>query len=176
MSARIEQAVAKRAVAVTDESSKKKVNIVGFDAKLLRAPFVLRCGALIIDYLLFIAAPVVAMLSVRSSGLSGLKLLSNQTNTIGWLIAILLAVTNFVILPIALGQTVGKLLTGLQVVQKDGNNLTFSEAAIRHLIGYPLTLLTGGLGFLLAAFTPSGKALHDYIAGTVVVQGRRRKQ
>jgi uncharacterized RDD family membrane protein YckC len=31
-----------------------------------------------------------------------------------------------------------------------------------------------GLGFLLAAFTPSGRALHDYIAGTIVVFGKKR--
>jgi uncharacterized RDD family membrane protein YckC len=37
-----------------------------------------------------------------------------------------------------------------------------------------LTLLTLGLGFIFSAFNRKGRALHDYLAGTVVIFGRRR--
>ena len=33
-------------------------------------------------------------------------------------------------------------------------------------------ITTFGLGFLLAAFHPQGRALHDLLAGTVVVRSR----
>jgi uncharacterized RDD family membrane protein YckC len=45
---------------------------------------------------------------------------------------------------------------------------------LRNTIGYVLTVATLGLGFLIAAITPSGRALHDYVAGTIVIRGRRR--
>jgi uncharacterized RDD family membrane protein YckC len=32
--------------------------------------------------------------------------------------------------------------------------------------------VTLGLGFLFAAFDPQGRALHDWLAGTVVVRSR----
>jgi len=44
---------------------------------------------------------------------------------------------------------------------------------IRHFIGYPITVLTGGLGFFISILNIKGRAIHDYIAGTVVIYGRR---
>jgi uncharacterized RDD family membrane protein YckC len=41
---------------------------------------------------------------------------------------------------------------------------------LRHTVGYLASLVTLGLGFLLAAFNREGRALHDLIAGTVVVR------
>jgi uncharacterized RDD family membrane protein YckC len=45
---------------------------------------------------------------------------------------------------------------------------------VRDVVGYALTVLTLGFGFLIAAVIPSGRALHDYIAGTIVIRGRKR--
>ena len=64
----------------------------------------------------------------------------------------------------------------LSVVARDGSNPTFLSAIIRHLVGYPLTLVTGGLGFAFAAFNRDGRALHDFLSGTIVVQASRRIQ
>ena len=94
------------------------------------------------------------------------------------------------------GQTVGKLAMGIRVAQEDGRPLGFG-GALRRLLAhfiYPAAVLglvtaavyagldlTGiaaaaGLGLLLtfagyalAFFTPQHRALHDYLAGTVVV-------
>jgi uncharacterized RDD family membrane protein YckC len=41
---------------------------------------------------------------------------------------------------------------------------------LRHFIGYPLSLIPVALGFLLVTVSSTGRALHDYIAGTVVVR------
>jgi uncharacterized RDD family membrane protein YckC len=41
---------------------------------------------------------------------------------------------------------------------------------LRHFIGYPLSLIPFALGFLLVTVSSTGRALHDYIAGTVVVR------
>jgi len=174
MSARIERATAKRPVAIKKETKSSDTTIIGFDAERFRAPFVLRCGAICVDYLLLASPPVLGLLIAQSSGDLGAKLMKNQAITFGWMVGILLLVTNFIILPVVFGRTIGKYMTGLRIVQKDGRNLTFASAMLRHLVGYPLTMLTGGIGFLLAAFNKKGKALHDFVSGTIVVQASRR--
>lgn len=148
--------------------------IVNFSPEKLKAPFLLRCGALIIDYIIFIAVPVMSILFARFMGNDGAKLLNSELNNSGWLIAVLIGLTNFLIFPIFSGRSIGKMLTGLQIVKADGHDASFASITMRHLIGYPLTLLTLGLGFLLSAFTKNGRALHDLIGGTVVVYGRKR--
>ncbi len=147
--------------------------IVGFDTEKLKAPFLLRCGSLLIDYILIVSVPAGSILLGRFIGYDGSKLLNSEINNAGWLIMILLALTNFVIFPMFSGQSIGKLLTGLRITNKDGTMPGFSTLLLRHLVGYPITLLTGGLGFLLAAFTSNGRALHDYLAGTTVVFGQK---
>ncbi len=169
MSARIERAVPAKVVRVEQI-------IVDFDAERLKAPFLLRCGAILIDYILLIAIPVVSLLLGRFFEYDGAKLLNSEVSNTGWLIMILLIITNFVIFPMFSGQSIGKMLTGLRVVKADGNAASFSQLLVRHLIGYPLTILTFGLGFLFAAFNQTGRALHDFLAGTIVVYGRRRTE
>lgn len=146
-----------------------------FDAELLKAPFLLRCGAFLIDYILLICIPVVGLLIARSSGNDGAKLLNSEINSTGWLIALLLGLTNFVIFPMFSGQSLGKMLTGLRVVKTDGEYPSFVNLLVRHTIGYLLTILTGGLGFLFSVFNIKGRALHDFLAGTIVIYGQRKE-
>ncbi len=169
MSARIENAQA----APARRARTEKV-VVEFDVERLRAPFLLRCGALLIDYIILVSIPVIGILLARFAGEDGAKLLTSEINNTGWLIAILLGLTNFIILPMFTGQSIGKMLTGLRVVKKDGTNPTFGSLFLRHLIGYPLTILTGGVGFLIGAFNKKGRSLNDFLAGTVVIYGRQR--
>ncbi|MBC7910692.1 MAG: RDD family protein [Pyrinomonadaceae bacterium] len=92
----------------------------------------------------------------------------------GWMIAVAVTLLNFVALAGLRGQTLGKWATGLRIVRLDGKPLTFLSSLLRHIIGYPLSLLTLGLGFFLAVFNTQGRALHDIIAGTVVVLDKAR--
>lgn len=148
--------------------------VVGFDAERLRAPFALRCGAVLIDYILLVIIPVAALLLGRYFDLDGTKLLNSETNSAGWLITVLVALTNFIIFPLFSGQTIGKMLTGLKVVRTDGGEPTLGALLIRHLIGYPLIFLTVGIGFLISVFNQKGRALHDLLSGTVVIYGQRK--
>ena len=143
--------------------------IVGFDPERLKAPFLLRCGALLIDYILILSIPAISILLGRTLGYDGSKLLNNA----GWLITILLALTNFIIFPMFSGQTIGKMLTGLRITNLDGKIPRLWNLFLRHFIGYPLTLLTGGLGFIFSVFNKKGRSLHDYLAGTTVVYGQK---
>lgn len=146
-----------------------------FDAEKLKAPFLLRCGAFLIDYILLVSVPVVGLLIARSSGNDGAKLLNSEINSTGWLIALLLGLINFVIFPMFSGQSLGKMLTGLRVVKMDGEYPSFVNLLVRHTIGYLLTILTAGLGFLFSVLNIKGRALHDFIAGTIVIYGQRKE-
>ena len=71
-----------------------------------------------------------------------------------------------------MGATLGKRLLGLQVVGRDGRRPTLGRSAVRSGLSL-LSFLLLGLGCLLALFTVSGRALHDYLAGTYVVERDR---
>ena len=143
--------------------------IVNFSPAGLRAPFALRCAALCIDYLILIALPVAWLTLSRLGGAGNSAGLANWI----WAIGIIIFLANFLILPLVRGQTIGKTLTGLTVLNFDGTDLSFSKILIRNTIGYLLTVLSGGLGFLIAAVNTSGRSLHDFIAGTIVIRGRK---
>ncbi|HUR96436.1 MAG TPA: RDD family protein [Pyrinomonadaceae bacterium] len=148
--------------------------IVGFSPEALRAPFLLRCGALIIDYIVVIAIPVIGLLLSRFSGNDGTKLLNEGLSGASWLIAILVGVTNLVLLPMFSGQTLGKIVTGLRIVRIDGTAPPIGIIALRQTAGYVLTLASAGIGFFVSAFSSKGRALHDYLSGTVVIYADRR--
>jgi uncharacterized RDD family membrane protein YckC len=148
--------------------------VVDFDAERLKAPFVLRCGAFLIDYILLVCIPVVALLLGRFYGVDGVKLLNGELSSTGWLIMLLLGLTNFVIFPMFSGQSIGKMLTGIRIVRKDGTPPTFVQLLLRHTLGYLLTALTLGLGFLFSALNQKGRALQDLVSGTVVIYGTQK--
>ncbi len=134
-----------------------------------RAPFSLRCGAFLIDYIALMAIAAVTTLVSRLLGSAG-RSTGNSTETVGWLIVLLVAVVNFGILPGLHGQTIGKWAAGLRIERADGQGLSIGRAFLRHFVGYPLSLLTLGLGFLLGAVNARGRTLEDIIADTVVVR------
>jgi len=137
----------------------------------LRAPFSLRCGALLIDYIIPVALLALATLLARVFG--DARRGSTVVLTAGYLTAAGVAALNLVIVAGLSGRTLGKWVAGLRIERRDGVPLSFGRALLRHLVGYPLTILTLGVGFLLAAFNAEGRALHDFLAGTVVVRSRR---
>ncbi|MET0402839.1 MAG: RDD family protein [Cystobacter sp.] len=72
------------------------------------------------------------------------------------------------------GQTVGKKLLGLRVIQRNGVRIGFHHAALRNLARpvdrLPLFYLVGGVTALLSG---SSQRLGDMLAGTLVVRERR---
>jgi uncharacterized RDD family membrane protein YckC len=65
--------------------------------------------------------------------------------------------------------TPGKLLLGLKTTDLFGNQLNFYRASLRHFCKL-LSAITMLVGFLMAAFTLRRQALHDLIAGTLVLR------
>lgn len=69
----------------------------------------------------------------------------------------------------AWGQTPGKVLFGLTVARADGRPVGYGRAAWRWGVSW-VSLGLFGLGVLLIAVTPRKRALHDLLAGTVVLR------
>ena len=162
---------AERAISAKPLPASAKV--VDFAPEDLRAPFILRFAALAIDYMVVIIIPVVWLILSRMLSELG------TTSFIGptpWLIAVVLFIANFLIFPALRGRTLGKLLAGLTIVNIDGTHASALTIIRRNILGYFLTIFSLGIGFLMAAINSSGRALHDYVGGTMVVYGRRKVQ
>ena len=146
--------------------------VVDFTPELVAAPFFLRCAALCIDYMVMLAIPV--------AGLVGNKFLGDGTAYSGpglgsWTLSIIFWLVNFILFPLLRGQTIGKFLTGITILDQDGMNPGLLTIVRRNVLGYLITALTLGVGFLSIAFSRKGRALHDIVAGTVVIKGRKKQ-
>jgi uncharacterized RDD family membrane protein YckC len=141
-----------------------------FDSEHLSAPFPLRCGALLVDYI--VLAGVLAFATMLARLFGDMKRGSTVVLMAGYIAVAAVALLNFVLVAGLSGRTFGKWVAGLRVERRDGERLSFARSLVRHTVGYALTLGTLGLGFLLAAFNSNGRALHDLLAGTVVVRSR----
>ena len=118
---------------------------------------------------------VVIMLTLR---LTGLDLQSLSTLPVGPLVAFLALLNGgyVVVLTLAGGQTFGKMVFGVRVVDRAGRPVTTSVALVRAL-GYLVSVLPLGLGLVLMLFDTQRRALHDCLAGTrvLMVGGGLRK-
>jgi uncharacterized RDD family membrane protein YckC len=63
--------------------------------------------------------------------------------------------------------TLGKLAVQIRVTDLDGNRISFEQATGRYLAKF-LSVITLGVGYLMAGFTPRKQGLHDQLAGTLV--------
>jgi uncharacterized RDD family membrane protein YckC len=85
---------------------------------------------------------------------------------IAWAISILY----FAIMESSKAQaSVGKMALGIKVTDMDGNKISFGKGLLRS-IGRIISQMILFIGYLMAAFTEKKQALHDMIAGTLVVK------
>lgn len=122
------------------------------------AGFWIRLGAFVIDAAFLFAADVFL---IYSAGVH-MSLLTR-------LATMLISILYFSLTTGAWGQSFGKMLAGIVVVRDEdsgpiGYRRAFARALARIVSGVLL-----GIGYIVAAFTPRKRALHDYIADTRVV-------
>ena len=90
-----------------------------------------------------------------------------------FLITPVFLVTNyFVIFHACGGQTVGKMLMGLRVIDRAGGNLSVGASFLR-LTGYLLSALPLGAGFLWAVLDKDKEAWHDKLAFSQVIYEKK---
>jgi len=138
--------------------------------------FVSRAIALVIDVFVMALACMFATYIVAWTGTflrmgtisGGLRLVD-----LGSRIAIILVGVFYLPLSWALtGQSIGKAILGLRVVRRGAESSTQRLALWRCFargIGYWLSAVPFGLGFMLAAFDKEHRTLHDRLAGTRVI-------
>jgi len=126
----------------------------------------------------FLLVPLLGMIGLGALGGFDLEDLSSST---GYLFAIL-SMYFVTILAIAIagwlyfalmesssrGATLGKMLLRISVTDMAGNNISFGRATGRYF-GKFLSGLILYIGFIMAGFTQQKQALHDIIAGCLVV-------
>jgi uncharacterized RDD family membrane protein YckC len=147
----------------------------------IRGPFSLRCGAILIDYIVLAAILAFSTLVSRLLG-GGARSAGSSSLNVGAFLTLVVAALDLGVLPGLTGLTLGKWATGLRIRRSDGGELGIGRAFLRHFVGYPLSALPLGLGFAVAALNARGRGLHDLIAGTiivreggVIVENRRRR-
>jgi uncharacterized RDD family membrane protein YckC len=86
-----------------------------------------------------------------------------------FLVGIILSLAYEVFFVGRFGGTPGKLLLHMRIVRSDFSRVTYSRAAIR-FFALLLSDLTMYIGYLMVAFDPQRRALHDYIADTRVIK------
>jgi uncharacterized RDD family membrane protein YckC len=78
------------------------------------------------------------------------------------------------------GQTPGKRLLGIRVIDWSGTRISFFQSALRNVLrvadGLPLPFFLYGLGFAVAACNREQRRLGDLAAGTLVVHVEHRPQ
>ena len=134
-----------------------------------RAPFALRCGALLIDYILLALILTFSIMVARLMG-GGARMAGGTAEEVGILVAVVAAVLDLGVMAGLSGKTIGKWTTGLRIERTNGRSPGILRAMFRHFVGYPLSFLPFGLGFLIVTVSSTGRAFHDVIAGTIVVR------
>lgn len=119
-----------------------------------------RVIAFTIDLLFVLAVVLLVVAPLPPSGLPG------GNRGVGVLILGALYVW---LLPPALGRTLGQALLRVRVVRENGGRMGVLRSFIR-TAAFSLSVLPLGMGFLIAAFDPRGRTLHDLVAGTVAVR------
>lgn len=66
--------------------------------------------------------------------------------------------------------TLGQKMCGLRVMRDQDNPVISFSVAVGRLVTMALSTLTLGVGYVMAAFTDRKRALHDMLAGTVVIK------
>jgi len=138
------------------------------------AGFWLRFAAYLIDTIILglVFVPLGASLgivlaasgSMDSDLMPGVNGLLNAGSILaGWLYSSLLESSSW-------QGTVGKKLVGLRVTDLNGNRISFGKATGRYF-GKILSGMICLIGFIMAAFTEKRQALHDQLAGTLVLSG-----
>ncbi|NOQ41455.1 MAG: hypothetical protein GQ563_03010 [Desulfuromusa sp.] len=131
-------------------------------------------GAFVYDFILlvivgisFIVAAEAAMSTAETSFIPSLETLIDLSVPY-FLVLFFLAFGYFTLFHFLVGQTPGKMLTGLRVETTGGEPLTFSQAFLRS-VGGLLQLLPAGLGYLVMLTSPERRGWNDRLAGTRVV-------
>lgn len=131
-----------------------------------------------------LAALVIDGLVIMVINLIGGQVFGTESTLASWLVPIICAIY-FIGFWSWRGQSLGKLVVGVQIVRIDGSPIGVGRAVLRYL-GYFMYLLIArflpgpdytvfiviAVGLFIVALSRQKRGLHDLIAGTVVINSR----
>ncbi|MDX2030170.1 MAG: RDD family protein [Blastocatellia bacterium] len=129
-----------------------------------------RASAFLLDYILTLMIPAATLVlgvyikrSWHAPGVAGVVVI------VGYVATAAVIFLNNVYFCVLDGRSFGKRFIGLRVARIDGAPIDYRTAILRHLVGYPLALLTLGIGMLWILWDEQQQGLHDKMAKTIVV-------
>lgn len=141
-------------------------------ASVLYAGFWRRAAALLVDR--FLLGLVNLSLCIFYLLLAGIDWQGDEIRTLSLasaLFGFLLKWLYFTLMESSTMQaTLGKALIGIRVTDEQGRRISLAKANGRYWAKI-LSVLTFGVGYLMAGFTRRKQALHDLVARTLVVRG-----
>lgn len=140
------------------------------------AGFVLRWYAITIDLVLFAPLYIIARLPFETT-LEYLGAFGHNEKFVALSVLLLIVpyLAYFILPTTVFGRTLGKKIVGLRVVRVNcSEHLDFGQVIIRESIGKLLSAAFLFIGFFMVSFNNRRRALHDYMAETVVIMYRER--
>ena len=156
-----------RTLGVQSEAGGRSAAVRGPGGSAVPAGFWIRAVALSIDlFLLLIVALFVILFYAARIDIETLDVLSALLYPFLWIFVI--KTVYFVVFHALVGQTLGKMSCSIIVVREDLSRLGWLTALWRYVM-WQVSWLTLTIGFIMAAFNPQKRALHDQACGTLVV-------
>jgi uncharacterized RDD family membrane protein YckC len=130
-----------------------------------------RCSAFLLDYILTLLAPALTLvLAVYIKRRWASETAADAVVVVGYLATAVVIFFNYIHFYLRRGQSFGKRFIGVRVVRIDGRPIDYQTAVLRHIVGYPLSLLFFGLGIVWVLWDGRRQGWHDKLAKTVVVR------
>jgi uncharacterized RDD family membrane protein YckC len=148
--------------------------IDGDKTKLKKAGFFIRLTAYFIDSIvvtlcaLFLLLNLFVLMKLFSNNNGNISEVLNNVFIPFYFFSYLLKCFYFTFFHSYNGQTVGKLMCGIRVVDLKGKNISIFKSLIR-FFGYYLSLYCLGFGFLWVLIDKNRQGWHDKLAGSIVV-------
>lgn len=124
------------------------------------AGFWIRFAAALLDSVIILALSMIA-----ATVFSAVKL-----GTVGSIAQLLLGIGYYVWFQSRTGQTLGKKVMKIKVVNSAGATPSLGTFALREIVGKLVSSLILGIGYLMVAWDSKKQGLHDKIASTYVVR------
>ncbi len=139
--------------------------------QVILASIGLRCGAFLLDYILtLLVLAVTVLLAYFVKRRLNLNEGANLVLLVGYLATAAVLFLNLIYFAERTGQSFGKRFIGIRIVRLDGRRPDYRDLALRHFVGYPLSLLCACLGILWMIWDKKQQGWHDKLSGTLVVK------
>lgn len=124
---------------------------------------------------LFLDGIILGVVNWLVSSVTGINTLNTTAaaaaaNPMALLVSLGISIVYWVVLQSYMGQTLGKKVMGIKVVDSAGNKPSMITFALREILGKLISSIILGIGYLMVIWDGKKQALHDKIASTYVVK------